>query len=139
MNIFLVLGGALSAIASLLHVAIIFGGPSWYRVFGAGEGMARMAERHMWQATAITLAIATILMIWALYGFSGARLLPKLPLMKFCLVGISSVYLVRAVVFVPALMMTGQAVTPFAVWSSLIVMVYGVCYALGTFKAWNTL
>ena len=40
-NIALIAGGLLSAAASLLHVACIFGGPAWYRFFGAGEGVAQ--------------------------------------------------------------------------------------------------
>jgi hypothetical protein len=35
----------LSAAAALLHIAVIVGGAEWYRFFGAGEGMARLAER----------------------------------------------------------------------------------------------
>jgi hypothetical protein len=139
MNVFLVFGGGLSALASLAHIAVIFGGASWYRFFGAGEGMARMAERHMWQPTLITIGIAGVLMVWGLYGFAGGGVIRKLPLMRLCLVGISSVYLLRAVLFVPALMMTQQAVTPFAIWSSLIVLLYGICYAIGTFQVWKSL
>jgi hypothetical protein len=33
-------GGALSLVAALLHIAIIVGGPAWYRFFGAGEALA---------------------------------------------------------------------------------------------------
>jgi hypothetical protein len=39
-NFWLVGGGILSAIAALLHAAVIAGGPDWYRFFGAGEEMA---------------------------------------------------------------------------------------------------
>jgi hypothetical protein len=39
---FLLAGAALSAIASALHVAIIFGGPGAYRFFGAGERFAQL-------------------------------------------------------------------------------------------------
>lgn len=42
-NLIPMLGSGLSAIAALLHVGIIIGGPSWYRFFGAGERMARAA------------------------------------------------------------------------------------------------
>lgn len=34
----LIAGGLLSAAAALLHIAVIVGGPDWYRFFGAGEG-----------------------------------------------------------------------------------------------------
>ena len=49
--------GCASAAASLLHLAIIAGGPRWYRFFGAGEGMACAAEAGKWQPAAITVAI----------------------------------------------------------------------------------
>ena len=41
----LLIGGGLSALAAALHLAIIAGGPSWYRFFGAGERTARLAAR----------------------------------------------------------------------------------------------
>ena len=68
----LVLGGSLSALAAILHIAVIAGGPAWYRFFGAGEGMATAAERGSPTPALVTLAIAAILMVWALYAFSGA-------------------------------------------------------------------
>jgi len=36
-NISLILGGVLSILVALLHIAIIIGGPAWYLFFGAGE------------------------------------------------------------------------------------------------------
>src|SRR3546814_5357018 len=52
----LIIGGWLSVAAALLHIACIFGGPDWYRFFGAGEGMARAAARGDLRPTLITLA-----------------------------------------------------------------------------------
>ena len=91
----LIAGGTLSAIAALLHVAIIFGGPDWYRFFGAGEGMARAAERGSAQPAIITLGIAAVLAVWSAYGFSGAGVIRRLPLLRTALVAISAVYLAR--------------------------------------------
>ncbi len=39
----LIIGGYLSFVAALLHISCIFGGPEWYRFFGAGERMATLA------------------------------------------------------------------------------------------------
>lgn len=132
----LVLGGLLSVAASLLHIACIIGGPDWYRFFGAGEGMAAMAERGLAAPTLITLGIAAVLAIWAAYAFSGAGLLPRLPLLRTGLVVISAVYLLRGLALIPALAVNGGAVQPFVLWSSLIVLVYGLAYAVGTWRAW---
>jgi hypothetical protein len=132
----LILGGWLSVAAALLHIACIIGGPDWYRFFGAGEEMATMAERGSLTPTLLTLGIAAILAIWAAYAFSGAGLLPRLPLLRTGLVVISAIYLLRGLALIPALIINGGTVMPFILWSSLIVLVYGLAYAVGTRVAW---
>lgn len=138
-NPWLVLGGALSAAAALLHLAVILGGPDWYRFFGAGEEMARMAEQGRLTPHLITIGIALILAIWAAYAFAGAGLIRRLPLMRTALVAISAVYLLRGLVIVPALLQRPEARDPFTIWSSLIVLGYGIAYAVGTWRAWPNL
>lgn len=135
----LMIGGALSVAAALLHIACIFGGPDWYRFFGAGEGMARAAARGDWTPTLITLAISAVLLIWAAYAFSGAGTLPRLPLLRTGLVTITAIYLLRALIFVPLHLWRPQHTDSFAIWSSLIVLLYGTVYAIGTIKAWRYL
>ena len=138
-NSALIIGGLLSVAASLLHFGCIIGGPAWYRFFGAGEAMATLAEQGSMTPTLITLGIAGILAIWAAYAFSGAGLLPRLPLLRTGLVVISAVYLLRGLVLIPALVINGANVMPFILWSSLIVLVYGIAYAIGTWTAWSSL
>ena len=70
----LLVGGLGTGAAAMLHVAIVLGGPEWYRFFGAGERMARMAARGSITPAVLTLAIAAVLGVWALYGLSGAGL-----------------------------------------------------------------
>ena len=135
----LIVGGLLSVAASLLHIGCIVGGPAWFRFFGAGEAMATMAEQGSMTPTLLTLAIAAILAIWAAYAFSGAGLLPRLPLLRTGLVVISAIYLLRGLVLIPALVINRGDVMPFVVWSSLIVLVYGLAYAIGTWVAWPSL
>ncbi|GLS00103.1 hypothetical protein GCM10007859_01060 [Brevundimonas denitrificans] len=132
----LVIGGLLSIAASLLHIGCIIGGPEWYRFFGAGDAMATMAEQGSITPTLLTLGIAAILAIWAAYAFSGAGLLPRLPLLRTGLVVISAIYLLRGLALIPALIINGGEVMPFVLWSSLIVLVYGVAHAVGTWTAW---
>lgn len=138
-NRWLVVAGLLSAAAALLHIAVIVGGPDWYRFFGAGEGMARAAQRGSWVPVVITLGIATILAIWSAYAFSGAGLIPRLPLIRTGLVTISAIYLARGLLLFPTLVLKPQLIDAFTVWSSLIVLVYGVAYAVGTWRAWAVL
>ena len=135
----LIVAGGLSAAASLAHFGVILGGAPWYRFFGAGEGMARLAEAGSPRPTLITLGIAAVLAVWAAYGFAGAGLIRPLPLMQPALVAISAVYLVRGLAPVPVLLVRNGRVSPFWIWSSLIVLVLGIAYAVGTWKAWPLL
>ena len=137
-NPWLVVGGWLSLAASLLHIGCIIGGPAWYRFFGAGEGMARAAERGEIYPALITFGIAAILAIWAAYAFAGAGVIRRLPLMRTALVMISAIYMLRGLALVP-IAFNPAAHTPFNLWSSLIVLAYGVAYAVGTWRAWPKL
>lgn len=135
----LIVGGSLSVAAALLHLGCILGGPEWYRFFGAGEGMARAAARGEWTPALITLFIAAVLLIWAAYAFSGAGVLPRLPLLRTGLIVIAAIYLLRGLVFIPLHLWRPQHSDSFAIWSSLIVFLYGAVYAMGTVKAWRHL
>jgi uncharacterized protein YhhL (DUF1145 family) len=134
-NPWLITGGWLSLAAAALHVTCIVGGGDWYRFFGAGESMALAAERGEWTPHLLTLGIAAILAIWAAYAFAGAGRFPRLPLIRMALVAITAIYLLRGLIIVPVLA-DPLARTPFNIWSSLIVLGYGIVHAIGTGRAW---
>ena len=137
-NAWLITGGWLSVGASLLHIGCIFGGPDWYRFFGAGEALAQADARGEWTPALMTLGIAGLLGLWAAYAFAGAGLIRPLPLMRTALITISAIYLARGLFIIPT-MLVEPARTPFNIWSSLIVLGYGTAYAIGTWKAWPRL
>ena len=132
MNIdYLKLAGALSFIAAAMHLAIIFGGPKWYRFFGAGERMAEMAAQGQVQPTLITLSVAAVLGLWGVYAWSAAGIFPQLPLMKLALILITLVYLTRGVLgllapFISSHPQVTQNSVVFWVWSSIICLAFGL-------------
>ncbi|MFQ3249279.1 MAG: putative oxidoreductase [Glaciecola sp.] len=142
-NNLLITAGCLSILAALLHIACIFGGPDWYRFFGAGEQMAQMAADGDTYPTIATLVIASILSVWGLYAFSGAGLIVKLPLLKTCLVLITAVYLIRGVAgLILPFLTTSPAIhqNSMAFWmvSSTVCCVYGAYYFFGTKRLWHS-
>jgi hypothetical protein len=138
-NVPLAVGALLSAIAALLHLGIIAGGPAWYRFFGAGERFARAAAQRRWYPTLVTLGIAAVLAAWSAYALAGAGLIGTLPLLKAALAGITAVYLVRGIVYAPLVLAKGGRITPFVVWSSLICFAYGLVHLLGLVQRWPAL
>jgi hypothetical protein len=139
----LVAAGALSVCVAGLHVAIIFlGGPA-YRYFGAGERMARMAERGSAEPTVITAVLALVFVSWAAYAFSGAGLFAPLPRLRLVLLLIGLVYTVRGLVVVPQAffwLSAGAAGVPLRhVVFSAASLVVGCAYLVGTSHAWPVL
>ena len=138
-NMSLILGAGLSAVAAVLHVAIVIGGSSWYRFFGAGEQFASAAANGRWWPAIVTLGIACMLGLWAVYALSGAGVIRPLPFLKLALVLITSVYLLRGLVLVPALLFAKSSVTPFVFWSSVTCIGYGAFHLLGLVQVWSRL
>jgi hypothetical protein len=138
-NIPLAVGALLSAVAALLHLGIIAGGPAWYRFFGAGERFTRAAAQGRRYPTVVTLGIAAVLSTWSAYALAGAGVIGALPFLKVALVAITAVYLVRGVAFAPLVLAKGGAITPFVVWSSVICFGYGVVHLVGLVQRWPVL
>ena len=135
----LLAAGWMSIAAALLHMACIVGGPSWYRAVGAGERIATMVERGAWYPTFITVVISAVLGAWAAYAFSAAGAIGRLPLMRTALVLISLVLLARGLALPLMRMWRPDLSSAFLYWSSAIVLVYGLAFAIGTWEAWPRL
>ena len=140
----LIASGICSFVAAILHLAIIVGGANWYRFFGAGEAMAKMAENGSWYPSVVTLAIASLLALWGAYAFSAAKLLPLLPLLKPALIVITSIYLLRALAGLVLATLTqhplNQAEGPLFWWvSSIICLVIGLLHLAGLIVNWRVL
>lgn len=138
-NEFLIIGSIGSAIAALAHLGCIIFGGDWYRFFGAGEQMARMAEDGHWYPTVVTSIIVLILSIWSLYGLSGSKVIFRLPLLKLGLIVISLIYLVRGVAFVAIMPMFPENSLTFWLVSSGGCLLIGIFYSVGTFQSWAKL
>ncbi len=138
-NLPLMLAGGGSIAAACAHLACIVGGGDWYRFFGAGEAMARSVEQGHWQPHAITVGIAVILLGWAWFAFAAAGVAPRPPLLRVGLIAITAVLMLRATaVFLPGVWRAEHGQT-FIVVSSLIVLMLGLMFLIGTLKAWPTL
>jgi hypothetical protein len=139
MNIMLTIAGTLSAMAAILHIACIYFGAPWYRLLGAGEYMAKLAEQGSLIPTAVTSAIVLVLFIWSLYAFSAAGLIGRLPLMHLALTVITSIYVFRGIAGF-FLMANPMGRTPeFWLWSSAISLSLGIIHLIGLKQQWGSL
>jgi hypothetical protein len=140
-NSFLLVGAALSALAALAHVAIVLGGSSWYRFFGAGEKFAIAAEQGKLFPAFVTLGIALVLLVWSMFAISGSGALPPFPLLKIALCLITGIYLLRGfgglvILFTPIFSKL-KLTSVFLVVSSLICLLYGAVHLVGLLQVWD--
>lgn len=137
-NMALLVGAGLSLLAALMHVGVIMVGPSWYRLFGAGDRFVRAVQAGRWFPALVTAGIALVLTAWAAYALSAAGVIEPLPLLRPALCAITLVYLLRGLLGPLALAGTGRS-RRFIVVSSAICLAYGLVHLLGLVQVWGTL
>lgn len=118
----------LDFLAAALHIAIIVGGPAWYRFFGAGERMARRAGQGHPGPALLTAGIALALAGFGLYTLSLSGCCEALPWRREVVWGIAGVYAARAAVVLGLAPWMATMRIPFMLGSSLICGLYAVAH-----------
>lgn len=135
-NYTLIIGGVVSTLLSAFHIVLAMK-PELYRYIdpGQGTGLGQMAEQGSSLIIILTLILALIFAIWALYAFSGARLIRPFPLLGAALIVISVIYLLRGLFLGSEIKMVMNEGYPFrfVVFSSISLLA-GVLYLIGYLK-----
>lgn len=139
MNYYLVAAGCLSAVAALMHIGCIIFGAPWYRFFGAGEKMAVMAEQGLIKPSIITSFIVVVLSVWSLYAFSAAGMIAHLPFLRFFLIIITAIYVVRGIAGFYFVANPIGRTPAFWIWSSVICLSIGLLHLIGLIQYWAVL
>jgi len=133
----LVVGGTLTAVAAVAHLACIMLGAPAYRFMGAGERIARGAEAGRIEPALVTVTIAAALCICSVYAFSGAGVVMQLPFTNIVLLLVCVIFLARAFGFPFLKPMFPENSSTFWLISSAICLLLGVLYTVGTVYVWK--
>jgi hypothetical protein len=131
----LIAGGVMSALISLLHVCLALF-PTLYSFIGPNQSaITEMAAQGSSITTSVSVALAFLFAIWALYAFSGAGVIRRLPLLRFALVAICVIYLLRALFLLSEIGMVINQGYPFRfVVFSTISLLAGLLYLFGILR-----
>ena len=134
-NQYLIAGGVMSALISLLHIILAIY-PSLYRYIGPDQSaLTEMAEQGSSITTIVSVALALLFAIWAIYAFSGSGLIRPLPLLRFALIAISVIYILRALFLPSEINMVLNQGYPFRfIVFSTISLIAGLLYLLGLLR-----
>lgn len=138
--VLLVAAGCSLAVA-LLHAVVPLVGPAAYRFIG-GFSQARAVESGAAVRLAlITYSVALLFAIWALYAFSGAGVLRRLPLLRLGLLVIGGIHTLRGLRLIPETVasLQGTRVPQRFLWFSAVSLAIGASYLVGTMRSWSDL
>jgi hypothetical protein len=119
--------------------AIIALSPAAAAYFGAPASL--LEDRQ--QMLLVGGGAALIPLIFGFYALSGAGIVRRLPMLRIVLIGISVLFLLRGLLFIPMLLaMLGilEGEIPFqAAASSLVFLAAGLTFAIGTILNWKAM
>lgn len=136
----LLVAGSLSFAVAVFQAIIGFS-PSWSLHFGAPEDLT--ANPVLLLIAGLTAA--ALFVVFGLYGFSGAGIVRRLPLLRLGLSVIAGIYVVRGLLVVPLVLVKAGLLSPWgsipepAMPSSLVSFLIGVTYVVGLALEWTRL
>jgi hypothetical protein len=138
----LLLAAGCSLAIALLHAVIPFIGPKAYRFFGGFNQANTVEAGAAPRAALITLSLAAIFAVWGFYALSGAKVLRRLPLLRLGLLAIGGIYTLRGLQLILEIIasLQGKMREPqYFMWFSVVSLVVGIFYLVGTALAWSDL
>jgi hypothetical protein len=136
----LILASFLSFCAAVFQAVIAFV-PKWSAAFGAGDTLASNPPLLL----TLGLLVALVLVIFGLYGLSGAGVIRRLPLLRLCLFVIGLLYFLVGINFifqVMAVLGILPSTQPVPIYQSLVsfgALVASLAYLIGLALNWKRL
>jgi hypothetical protein len=136
----LILAGVLSFCAAIFQ-AVIALVPAWSVAFGAGDALTSNPTRLL----ALGLLVALLLVVFGLYGLSGAGVIRRLPLLRpglfvigllYCMVGINFIFQVLALL---GILPSAGPIPIYILLISFGALVAGLAYLIGLAVNWKRL
>ncbi len=136
----LILAGVLSFCAAIFQAAIGFV-PEWSAAFGAGDALVSNPAALLISA----LLVALLLVIFGLYGLSGAGVIRRLPLLRLGLLVIGLLYSLVGLYFIPQMLAvlgilpSAQPVAIYVLLISFGALIACLAYLIGLAVSWKRL
>jgi hypothetical protein len=136
----LLAAAALCFAISLLHAAMIFMGPDAYAYFGAPQ-LGRAEAAGFAYPDQMTAVLVLIFAAFGAYALSGAGRMRRLPLLRVGLAVVGAVFTLRGLALFVELgqMAAGAGIAPRMAVFSLVSLITGVAFLLGTIPRWRHL
>ncbi len=130
------LGGYINIIISVGHIVGLLWARQMFEVTGIGDEMKQLAQTHESLPYLLTVFVAIVFFIFGLYGLSAGGKLKKLPLLKFGIFGIATIYLLRGIGELLFDLAQDESIPMLETIYSLIALAIGLLFLAGGIKMW---
>jgi hypothetical protein len=129
----LIVGGTIAGLAAIWHLLMIIGGPNWYAFARAPQYIVDSAKEGTFIAPVGAVAIAILMFTCAVYAFSGAGLIAKIPLLTLALSMISLICVARGL-YISPLFFSIKRLGAWHLVASATWFFVGICFFFGVIK-----
>jgi hypothetical protein len=130
------IGGIVNIIIAIAHILGLFWAEQMFERTGTGEGMKELAQTHYALPYLLTVFVAVIFTVFAIYGLFADSKTRKLPFVKFGIFTIAFIYLFRAIGEQSYNLFKGMTTTSGTI-QSIVALVIGLLFLFGGLKKWN--
>ena len=132
-------GAGIWLFGALIHWIAPLLGADWYAFLHSPEWVVDSARNSTWEAPFGAVVIGGLMFACALYALAGAGMIRRIPLLKTALVVISAIAIIRGLLPVPWLISAPERLSSFDIVGSLIWLLAGLSFLLGTASRWRLL
>jgi hypothetical protein len=129
-------GIGIALFGAAIHWAALFMSPLWMAFLRAPPWAVDSLRNKTWVAPVGGIVIGILFLLCAIYAYAALEGKKLLPLARIALPVISIIFILRGLLVIPALL---YRPTGFNVVGSMIWLVAGICFLIGTLSHWRLL
>jgi len=129
-------GTGIALFGAIIHWVALFVNPLWMAFLRAPPWVVESLRNKTWIASVGGVVIGFLFFLCATYAYAALEGKRLLPLARIALPVISVIFILRGLLVMPALI---YRPTGFNVVGSLIWLVAGICFLVGTLSHWRSL
>jgi hypothetical protein len=129
---------AISFVGAIIHIAAIFGGPSWFQFFGAPPVIVESSRTGTLLAPVGSSLIALLMGLCGIAALSALGVLLRLPMLRLVLASIAVVCSLRAVSVVPIAVLRPDLMNTFEIVAAIVWGLAGFGFAVAFVRMKST-
>jgi len=133
----LISAGIIASASAIWHLLCILGGPTWLAFARAPQQVIHSAQQGTLLAPVSTVVVASLMFACAVFAFSAAGLIRKVPLLKSALITIAVLCTLRGLIAIPTFV-NSIGLDIWQIVASSVWFYVGICFIAGSIEQYRS-